>query len=145
MRPGAICANQGECIWLHLDLIDEMMGHCTKVFSSVDYAYTTVPSYPSGQIGMFVCCTQPNKVLRRPARKPTPEEQAALKYYSTEVHAASFVVPRFAEQVVAKHRLPKLEAASTAASAFAASSLTRLALGAALGAAAAVAAIRARR
>uniref|UniRef100_A0A7S4F5H6 PABS domain-containing protein n=1 Tax=Chrysotila carterae TaxID=13221 RepID=A0A7S4F5H6_CHRCT len=55
MKPGAIMCNQGECVWLHLDLIGECLHHCTKVFPSVDYAYTTIPTYPSGQIGFLLC------------------------------------------------------------------------------------------
>ena len=52
MRPaGAIMCNQGECMWLHLDLIKEVLKHCNSVFPSVDYAFTTIPTYPSGQIG----------------------------------------------------------------------------------------------
>ena len=60
MRPGAIMCNQGECIWLHLDLIGTVLRHCTTVFPSVDYAFTTIPTYPSGQIGFLMCCTSPN-------------------------------------------------------------------------------------
>ena len=64
MRPGAIMCNQGECMWLHLDLIGEVLKHCTQVFPSVDYAFTTIPTYPSGQIGFLMCSTSPNCVLR---------------------------------------------------------------------------------
>ena len=33
MRPGAIMCNQGECIWLHLDLIGTVLRHCTAARS----------------------------------------------------------------------------------------------------------------
>jgi len=72
MRPGAIMCNQGECMWLHLDLIGEVLKHCKEVFPSVDYAFTTIPTYPSGQIGFLVCSTTPNAVLRVPARGAPP-------------------------------------------------------------------------
>merc|ERR1712050_691798 len=60
MKPGAIMCNQGECIWLHLELIGEVLSHCKEVFPSVDYAFTTIPTYPSGQIGFLMCSTTPN-------------------------------------------------------------------------------------
>ena len=44
-----------------------MLRHCTTVFPSVDYAFTTIPTYPSGQIGFLMCSTSPNTVLRVPA------------------------------------------------------------------------------
>jgi len=140
MRPGAIMCNQGECIWLHLDLIGTVLRHCTTVFPSVDYAFTTIPTYPSGQIGFLMCCTSPNAVLRVPARKPPPEVQAQLKYYSPAVHAASFVLPVFAEKTVAQARRPSLPhvASSVTPPIFSRSSLALAACGAAIGAAATV-------
>ncbi|KAL3895860.1 MAG: hypothetical protein SGPRY_013410 [Prymnesium sp.] len=102
MKPGAIMCNQGECIWLHLELIGDVLSHCKEVFPSVDYAFTTIPTYPSGQIGFLLCSTTPNVMLRSPLRAPEPELAAQLKYYSTSVHAAAFVLPQFAEKVVSK-------------------------------------------
>ena len=49
----------GECIWLHLDLIKEMHDFCKTLYPSVDYAYTTIPTYPSGQIGFILCSLNP--------------------------------------------------------------------------------------
>ena len=82
---------QGECQWLHLDLIAEVivwplillplllhlllplllllhlplllllllplqvLTHCSQLFPTVDYGYTCVPSYPSGQLGLLLC------------------------------------------------------------------------------------------
>lgn len=135
MKPGAIMCNQGECIWLHLDLIGEVLRHCTAVFPSVDYCFTTVPTYPSGQIGFLMCCTSPDYVLREPKREPSPELQAQLKYYTPAVHAAAFVLPRFAEKAIATERRPALPhvASSVRAPLFSRSSFGFAALGAVLG------------
>jgi len=108
MRPGAIMCNQGECVWLHLPLITDCLQACQKVFPSVDYAYTTIPTYPSGQIGFLLCSASPDTVLRRLAREPTPALLSQLKYYSPAVHAASFVMPRFAEDAISAHRKPRV-------------------------------------
>ena len=136
MRPGAIMCNQGECMWLHLDLIGEALKHCTQVFPSVDYAFTTIPTYPSGQIGFLMCSTSPNHVLRAPVRAPEPAVAAALKYYSPAVHAAAFVLPTFAEDAVAAVRRPTLPSMcrSVAPPVLSRSSLALAALGAVVGA-----------
>ena len=57
LRPGGIVCTQGECLWLHLDLIRPLISAITPLFRTVEYAYTTIPSYPSGQIG-FVIATK---------------------------------------------------------------------------------------
>ena len=69
-----------------------MLRHCTTVFPSVDYAFTTIPTYPSGQIGFLMCSTSPNTVLRVPARTPPPEVQAQLKYAATLTLASTLTL-----------------------------------------------------
>ncbi len=55
-RPTPTLLRQGECVWLHLDLIGDVLSHCKEVFPSVDYCYTTIPTYPSGQATPCRCC-----------------------------------------------------------------------------------------
>jgi spermidine synthase len=101
LRPGGIVASQGECMWLHADLIAPMVRACRSIFHSVEYAYTTIPTYPSGQIGFLLCSKaegEGRKSLRVPARKPSPVVQRSLKYYNTELHSAAFALPEFARR-----------------------------------------------
>lgn len=49
----------GECQWLHLDLIKDMQHFCRSLFPVVRYAYCTIPTYPSGQIGFMLCSKNP--------------------------------------------------------------------------------------
>lgn len=96
-----VMTTQGECMWLHLPVIKKVLGACRKVFPSVNYAYTTIPTYPSGQIGFMVCCKDPNADPSKPLRKWTPEEEAErLRYYNSKVHEASFVLPNFAKKAI---------------------------------------------
>lgn len=53
----------GECQWLHLELIKEMRIFCKTLFPVVEYAYGTIPTYPSGQIGFMLCSKNPVSVL----------------------------------------------------------------------------------
>ena len=44
----------GECQWSDLPLIKKMMTGCRSLFPVVRYAFTTIPTYPNGQIGMVL-------------------------------------------------------------------------------------------
>merc|ERR1712179_422007 len=98
LRDGGIICSQGECMWLHLELIKEMQTFCKELFPSVDYCYSTVPTYPSGQIGYTLCSKNPDTNFREPAITFTDEESDKIgwKYYNSDVHRASFVLPNFA-------------------------------------------------
>jgi spermidine synthase len=88
-------------MWLHLKLITNVVSACGNLFPTVDYAYTTVPSYPSGQIGFIMCSLDGSPTaLRRPVRTPSFELQSKLRYYSPTLHTASFVLPQFAENEI---------------------------------------------
>ncbi|WIA37410.1 hypothetical protein OEZ86_014335 [Tetradesmus obliquus] len=102
LRPGGIICTQAESLWLHMDIIKSLASMCKTVFAggSVSYAYTTIPTYPSGQIGMMVCCKGQQLDMRQP-RQPAPgaHEQLGigpLRYYSPDIHKAAFVLPQYA-------------------------------------------------
>ena len=54
LGPNGLICTQGECMWLHLDLIAGVFQQCKEIFPSVKYAYTTIPTYPSGQRGFII-------------------------------------------------------------------------------------------
>ncbi|KAK9831342.1 hypothetical protein WJX81_003808 [Elliptochloris bilobata] len=107
LKPGGVICTQGESLWLHLPIIKELAAMCHEVFvgGSVSYAYTTIPTYPSGQIG-FMICSKANAegppLDPRTPRRPAPEAAISgyppLRYYSSELHSASFVLPAFARK-----------------------------------------------
>lgn len=96
-----VISTQGESMWLHLDVIKNVRNACLDVFPKVEYAYTTIPTYPSGQIGFMVCCKDPESNLAKPLRKWTPEEERKLnRYYNARIHEAAFVLPNWVEQAL---------------------------------------------
>jgi spermidine synthase len=99
LRDGGIVCTQGECIWLHLDLIQPLIQSISTRYSSVEYAYTTIPTYPSGQIG-FIVATKGRGECKDPARQPDAETQKNLQYYTAELHKAAFVLPAFAKRAI---------------------------------------------
>ncbi|KAG0461432.1 hypothetical protein HPP92_021729 [Vanilla planifolia] len=73
---------------------------------SVKYAWTTVPTYPSGVIGFMLCSTDgppvdfQNPVHRIDERDELNKTKGPLKFYNPEIHYASFCLPSFAKRVI---------------------------------------------
>lgn len=87
--------------WLHLKLIADLKKACNEVFPVAEYAYTTIPTYPSGQIGFMVCCKDASRNVREPVRSWSREEEERLcRYYNQDIHRASFVLPNFARKAL---------------------------------------------
>lgn len=99
LREGGIVCTQGECMWLHLDLIKPLIASISKTFSTVEYAYTTIPTYPSGQIG-FIIATRGGSSCKKPVRAADKAILKDLKYYTSEIHEAAFVLPAFAKRSI---------------------------------------------
>ncbi|KAJ3830436.1 saccharopine dehydrogenase [Lentinula raphanica] len=94
LRPGGHIAAQGECLWLHLPLIREVRASAHEIgFASVEYAFTTIPTYPSGQIGFLLAAKAggPESSLKEPINRPN----SLTRYWNPEVHRASFVLPEY--------------------------------------------------
>ncbi len=90
LTPGGNISTQAECLWINLDLIEGLRRITLEIFETADYAFTTIPTYPSGQIGFLVCSTAPNRDLKT-ALRTIPN----CRYYNSNVHKAAFVLPEF--------------------------------------------------
>ncbi|KAK3640987.1 putrescine aminopropyltransferase [Elasticomyces elasticus] len=100
-RSTALRRYGAENPWIHLKLIAELKKSCGEVFPVAEYGWTTIPTYPAGQIG-FMVCTKDSKVnVKKPLRSVSAEEEDKLfRYYSKQVHEAAFVLPKFAEKAL---------------------------------------------
>jgi spermidine synthase len=105
LKAGGCVCTQAESLWLHMPIIESLASMCKKVFDggSVQYAYTTIPTYPSGQIG-FMLCSKKTTGSTGPLDTREPRRQLAgglCKYYRPELHKAAFVLPQFAKEALA--------------------------------------------
>ncbi len=93
-HDGIIVA-QAESPFFHTDLIKEWHTRNKQFFTHAAYYYALVPTYPSGVIGFTYCAKSysPNNASRHNRATPT-----ALQYYTPEIHAASFVLPKFLQE-----------------------------------------------
>lgn len=109
LAPGGIVCTQAESQWYHLDIIKSLAAMCRNVFvgGTIQYAYTTIPTYPSGQIGFMVCTKasdgEPNDPRIAKRQPPAPTDASPLgplKYYNPELHKAAFTLPTFARDAL---------------------------------------------
>lgn len=99
LREGGVISTQAENQWLHLPLITQIKKDCKEVFPVAEFAFTTIPTYPSGQIGFMICTKDASRNVKVPLRSFTAEqEESLLRYYNSDVHSASFVLPTFARK-----------------------------------------------
>ncbi|KAL7414562.1 saccharopine dehydrogenase [Mrakia frigida] len=95
LKEGGSLSTQGESLWLHLPLIKDLRTMTKHLFPVSEYAFTTIPTYPSGQIGFVVCSKDANRKVSVPLR-----EVPNCRYYNARVHSASFVLPEFGRAMI---------------------------------------------
>ncbi|XP_015905676.2 spermidine synthase [Parasteatoda tepidariorum] len=97
LKEDGILCSQGESFWFDLPLLKSMLKMCREIFPVVDYATSYVPTYPGGQIGYLLCGKSPKTNFRNPIHKFSSEqvEELKLKYYTSDIHRASFTLPLF--------------------------------------------------
>ncbi|CAE6344598.1 unnamed protein product [Rhizoctonia solani] len=95
LAPGGHISTQGEALWVHLDLISELLASVGSIFPVAEYAFTTIPTYPSGQIGFMLGSKEPGRDLRVPVR-----QLEGCRYWNQDVHRAAFVLPEFARSML---------------------------------------------
>lgn len=112
LAPGGHISTQGECLWIHLPLITDLKKMTSGLFPVSEYAFTTIPTYPSGQIGFILASKQAGRDMKTPVRK-----LSGCKYYNENVHRAAFVLPEFGRAMLeeGKNVLPVFGRAALAA------------------------------
>ncbi|KAN0115967.1 saccharopine dehydrogenase [Russula decolorans] len=99
LTPGGNISTQAECLWLHLPLIGELRHTTLEIFETAEYAFTTIPTYPSGQIGFLVCSKTHDRDLKTPLRAISN-----TRYYNANIHRAAFVLPEFGRALIAEDK-----------------------------------------
>ena len=100
LRSGGIICSQAESFWFDLDVIKNLLKIARNHFKTVNYCYTLVPSYPSGQIGFLIACKDKIVNFRTPYYELSKQQKESmqLKYYSSETHTAAFALPSFIKE-----------------------------------------------
>jgi spermidine synthase len=95
LTENGVAAAQGECFWLHKDVISKLVRNAREVFNAVGYATMSIPTYPCGQIGVLHCTKSSLVPVGSLAREVPIGFQKQLKYWTPDVHRSSFHLPAF--------------------------------------------------
>ncbi|KAK6455498.1 Spermine/spermidine synthase-domain-containing protein [Scheffersomyces xylosifermentans] len=102
-EKGIVIMQSSENIWLNIEYLRDLLVKARTVFTNVKYSQCYMPSYTSGQLGLIIATNDTEKDLTKPLRQFSVEKEVSLfKYYSKEVHSASFVLPIWANQLLNK-------------------------------------------
>ncbi|OWM90485.1 hypothetical protein CDL15_Pgr014788 [Punica granatum] len=105
LRPGGVVAIPSNNPWSIDSSMEAIILKCQNIFGgSVNYAWTTVPSYNkyNGTMGFLLCSTKGPKVdFKNPINPLNPNHfgvaEGPSKFYNSEIHAAAFCLPSFAK------------------------------------------------
>lgn len=101
LKPdGIVIAQASENVWLDINYLASLRKTANEVFTNTMISYTTVPTYTSGQLGLIVCTNSNDYDLTTPQRQPSVSEQNQLRYYNSQIHSASFVLPNWADMLI---------------------------------------------
>lgn len=97
LKANGLIATQGESFFLHKECVTHLVKITKELFPIQAYSYFLVPTYPGGHLGVNLGSLGPE--LKKPVRAITEKIQKQLKYYSPQIHEASFVMPYFAQKM----------------------------------------------
>ncbi|XP_001607780.1 spermidine synthase [Nasonia vitripennis] len=100
LKPNGIVCCQAGTVWSNLDQVQDTLTHCRSIFPKVAYGVSSVPTYPTGQIGYMLGSLNPETNFNEPLKTFSEDEldKMELRYYSDKIHRASFELPRFAKK-----------------------------------------------
>ncbi|CAI0398680.1 unnamed protein product [Linum tenue] len=96
LRPGGVMCCPADSLWSTGFSLPNVVAKCRKVFKgSVNYAWSSVPSYSSGMIGYMLCSKEgPSVDFKHPINPLNPEHLGVAKgpprFYTSEVHMLIF-------------------------------------------------------
>lgn len=102
LAPGGVLAAQAGFIFLERQMDETMLHAVNELFPIWAYAYTLIPIYPSGNIGL--CLASMTNDIKTPARLPDATLQSELQYYTPTLHQACFELPAFAARKIDRIR-----------------------------------------
>ncbi|XP_047171249.1 spermidine synthase-like [Vigna umbellata] len=106
LRPGGVLSAPADSLWHKNFVVADTIAKCKNVFKgSVNYAWTTVPTYASGVIGFMLCSTEGPPVNFKHPINPLNTKQNGVakgppKFYNSEIHSAAFCLPSFVDKDV---------------------------------------------
>ncbi|WP_300458907.1 spermidine synthase [Desulfobacula sp.] len=95
LKHNGVIATQGESFFMHKECVANLVKITKELFVVQGYSSILVPTYPGGHIG--ICLGSLGPEVKKPCRSLSESFQQQLKYYTPQIHEASFVLPYFAK------------------------------------------------
>ncbi|CAK1549256.1 unnamed protein product [Leptosia nina] len=97
LKPNGIVCSQAGTFWYSMELVSNTLKICKNQFPKAAYATTSVPTYPSGQIGFVIGSLDSEVIFDNPTLSFSRQDELSmnLRYYSTDIHKAAFALPTF--------------------------------------------------
>ena len=99
LREDGIAVAQMESMFYYADLVRNVQQFTKQLFKHVLYYYTLVPTYTTGTIGFLFFSKKYDPFECFNSKKVEIDD---LHYYNDEMHAASFQLPQFFKDQLAK-------------------------------------------
>jgi spermidine synthase len=95
LKKDGICVTQSEGMFFDKNTIRKLFAFNRHIFPILYYYFTMVPTYPSGTIGFSFCSKK-----YHPLKDIYTKKDIATRYYTPDTHAASFILPKFMQDVI---------------------------------------------
>ncbi|CAD5206664.1 unnamed protein product [Bursaphelenchus okinawaensis] len=100
LKKDGIIISQGECPWIDLTLISNVISTVKTLFPVVRYAMSSVPTYTTGTMGYLLCSNDADNDLINPAKEREDLKAMNLRYYNYDLHKAVFALPNFIRETI---------------------------------------------
>lgn len=106
LTPGGVLVTQNGVPFLQLDELAGSVEHFASLFADAGCYLAPVPTYVGGHMAMGWACDDPAPRQRTVAELAERWQAAGIetRYYTPEVHAAAFALPRFVADAVERAR-----------------------------------------
>ena len=95
LKEDGITVTQSEGMFFDRETIRKLFAFNRNIFPILYYYFTMVPTYPSGTIGFSFCSKK-----HHPIKDIYTKNRITTKYYTRDIHKASFILPKFMEDIV---------------------------------------------
>jgi len=97
LSEGGVAVAQGECMWIHSDIIVKYIEGAKQHFEDVSYRWMSIPTYPCGTIGTVLMKnhTLTSAEIVESAKRICCSMTGDVQYYNPDIHQASTALPNF--------------------------------------------------
>jgi spermidine synthase len=95
LKENGITVTQSEGMFFDRETIRKLFTFNRNIFPILYYYFTMVPTYPSGSIGFSFCSKK-----YHPIEDLYTKKGISTRYYTPDIHKASFILPKFMEDIV---------------------------------------------